>query len=220
LKHAGFNQNVKVNVSYINSEGITKDNVEQMLKGYNGILVPGGFGERGIQGKLEAAKYARENKVPYFGIALGMQMAVIEFARNVLGYEEADSEEFNINTACPVIHSMNDEKGIHKKGETMRMGAYPCVLDKNSLVHKLYEKDEIAERHRHIYEFNNEYRDVFAKEGLNCVGISPDDKFVEMVELSSDKHPFYVGCQFHPEFKSRPNRPHPLFEGFVKATLN
>ena len=219
LKHAGFKENAKVKISFINSEGITNENVKQMLKGFKGIVVPGGFGERGIQGKIEAARYARENKIPYLGIALGMQTAVIEFARNVLGYKEANSEEFNLETAYPVIHSMNEEKGTHKKGETMRMGAYPCKLNKNSLVYKLYKNDEIAERHRHIYEFNNEYREIFEKEGLKCVGISPDNKFVEMIELEQEKHPFFVGCQFHPEFKSRPNRPHPLFEGFIKATF-
>lgn len=217
LRHAGFKANVKVNISYINSEGITKDNVEQVLNEYDGILVPGGFGERGIEGKIQAAKYARENKIPYLGICLGMQMAVIEFARDVLEYRNANSEEFDTKTENPVIHIMEEQKKINRKGGTMRLGAYPCILDKNSLVHKLYGKDEISERHRHRYEYNTEYKEEFEKAGLKCVGMSPDNKLVEMIELEQDKHPFFVGCQFHPEFKSRPNRPHPLFVGFIEA---
>jgi len=221
LKHAGFKQNKIVHIIYVNSEGITKDNVEQILKDFDGILVPGGFGDRGTEGKIEAAKFARENKIPYLGICLGMQMAVIEFARNVLGLKDANSEEFNtktFKTTNPVIHIMEEQKKINKKGGTMRLGAYPCKLTKNSLVHKLYGHDEIAERHRHRYEYNNQYRDQFEKAGLKCVGVSPDNKLVEIVELdASHNHPFYVGCQFHPEFKSRPNKPHPLFDGFIAA---
>lgn len=214
LKHAGFKEKVKVNISYINSECITRENAEKMLQEYDGILVPGGFGDRGIEGKIEAARYARENKKPYLGICLGMQMAVIEFARNVLGHKDANSEEFNLETAHPVIHIMEEQKQIDKKGGTMRLGAYPCVLDKNSLVYKLYGQEEISERHRHRYEYNTNYKNELEKAGLKCVGTSPDNKLVEIVELK--EHPFYVGCQFHPEFKSRPNRPHPLFLGFVK----
>ena len=191
--------------------------MEQVLNEYDGILVPGGFGERGIEGKIQAAKYARENKIPYLGICLGMQMAVIEFARDVLEYRNANSEEFDTKTENPVIHIMEEQKKINRKGGTMRLGAYPCILDKNSLVHKLYGKDEISERHRHRYEYNTEYKEEFEKAGLKCVGMSPDNKLVEMVELEQDKHPFFVGCQFHPEFKSRPNRPHPLFVGFIEA---
>lgn len=215
LKHAGFKEKVKVNISYINSECITRENAEKMLQEYDGILVPGGFGDRGIEGKIEAARYARENKKPYLGICLGMQMAVIEFARNVLGHKDANSEEFNLETAHPVIHIMEEQKQIDKKGGTMRLGAYPCVLDKNSLVYKLYGQEEISERHRHRYEYNTNYKNELEKAGLKCVGTSPDNKLVEIVELK--EHPFYVGCQFHPEFKSRPNRPHPLFDGFVKS---
>ena len=214
LKHAGFKEKTKVNISYVNAECITKENAKEMLQEYDGILVPGGFGDRGIEGKIEAARYARENNKPYLGICLGMQMAVIEFARNVLGYEDANSEEFNLKTSHPVIHIMEEQKKIHKKGGTMRLGAYPCVLDKNSLVYNLYGKEEISERHRHRYEYNFNYKSEFENAGLKCVGISPDNKLVEIVELKG--HPFYVGCQFHPEFKSRPNRPHPLFEGFVR----
>lgn len=214
LKHAGFKEKTKVNISYVNAECITKENAKEMLQEYDGILVPGGFGDRGIEGKIEAARYARENNKPYLGICLGMQMAVIEFARNVLGYKDANSEEFNLKTSHPVIHIMEEQKKIHKKGGTMRLGAYPCVLDKNSLVYSLYGQEEISERHRHRYEYNFNYKSEFEKAGLKCVGISPDNKLVEIVELKG--HPFYVGCQFHPEFKSRPNRPHPLFEGFVR----
>ena len=214
LKHAGFKEKTKVNISYVNAECITKENAKEMLQEYDGILVPGGFGDRGIEGKIEAARYARENNKPYLGICLGMQMAVIEFARNVLGYKDANSEEFNLKTSHPVIHIMEEQKKIHKKGGTMRLGAYPCVLDKNSLVYNLYGQEEISERHRHRYEYNFNYKSEFENAGLKCVGISPDNKLVEIVELKG--HPFYVGCQFHPEFKSRPNRPHPLFEGFVR----
>lgn len=217
LKHAGFKEKAKVNITYINSECITKDNVKNMLSQYDGILVPGGFGERGIEGKIEAAKFARENNVPYFGICLGMQMAVIEFARNVLGYSEANSEEFDAKTKYPVIHIMEAQKDITQKGGTMRLGAYPCKLDTNSKVYDLYKNENITERHRHRYEYNSEYRKEFENLGLKCVGTSPDNELVEIIEL--DNHPFYVGCQFHPEFKSRPNRPHPLFDGFIRATM-
>lgn len=217
LKHSGFKEKCKVNISYINAEGITKDNVNQILKDFDGILIPGGFGERGIEGKIISAKYARENNVPYFGICLGMQMAVIEFARSVLGYTNANSEEFDLKTEYPVIHIMEEQKKINKKGGTMRLGTYPCKINKNSLVYTLYGKEEISERHRHRYEYNTEYKEKFEEAGLKCIGMSPDNKLVEIIEL--ENHPFYVGCQFHPEFKSRPNRPHPLFTGFVKAMV-
>ena len=215
LYHAGFANNVKVKVTLIDSEKITRENVKEQLKEMDGIVIPGGFGDRGIDGMIETVKYVRENNVPFLGICLGMQMAVVEFARDVLGIQDADSEEFNKETPNQVIHIMEEQKNIHKKGGTMRLGAYPCILDKNSLVHKLYGKDEIAERHRHRYEYNTDYKEEFEKAGLKCVGMSPDNKLVEIVEL--EKHPFFIGCQFHPEFKSRPNRPHPLFDGFVNA---
>ena len=216
LKHAGFKEKTKVNISYVNSECITRENVEKILGEYDGILVPGGFGERGIEGKIEAARYARENNVPYFGICLGMQMAVIEFALNVLGYQDANSEEFDLHSKHPVIHIMEEQKEVKQKGGTMRLGAYPCKLDVNSKVFSLYNEENIVERHRHRYEYNSEYRGEFEKAGLKCVGTSPDNELVEIIELS--EHPYYVGCQFHPEFKSRPNRPHPLFVGFIKAS--
>lgn len=217
LKHTGFKQKIKVNISYINSECIKQENAHEILQEYDGIIVPGGFGDRGIEGKIEASRYARENNKPYLGICLGMQMAVIEFARNVLEYKDANSEEFSSKTLHPVIHIMEEQKKVDKKGGTMRLGAYPCVLDKNSLVYNLYGEEKISERHRHRYEYNLDYKNEFENAGLKCVGISPDNKLVEIVELKG--HPFYVGCQFHPEFKSRPNRSHPLFDGFVKAMV-
>ena len=219
LYHAGFENNVKVKVDLIDSEKINKDTVEEKLSKYDGIVVPGGFGNRGIEGKIETIKYARENKVPFLGICLGMQMAVVEFARNVLGLKDANSAEFDEKTKNPVIHIMEEQKGIDKKGGTMRLGAYPCVLKEESLAKKIYEKKEISERHRHRYEFNNEYRERMEQEGLKISGTSPDGMLVEMVELENKKHPYFIAGQFHPELKSRPNRPAPLFVGLIKACL-
>ena len=219
LYHAGFANNVKVKVDLIDSEKINKDTVEEKLSKYDGIVVPGGFGNRGIEGKIETIKYARENKVPFLGICLGMQMAVVEFARNVLGLKDANSAEFDEKTKNPVIHIMEEQKGIDKKGGTMRLGAYPCVLKEESLAKKIYEKKEISERHRHRYEFNNEYRERMEQEGLKISGTSPDGMLVEMVELENKKHPYFIAGQFHPELKSRPNRPAPLFVGLIKACL-
>ena len=215
LLHAGFFNNVKVNIKYIDSETITKDNAENILKDIDAVVVPGGFGNRGIEGKINAIKYVRENNIPFLGICLGMQMAVVEFARNVLKIKDANSAEFDEKTKNPVIHIMEDQKKIKKKGGTMRLGAYPCVIKEDTLAYQLYNKREISERHRHRYEFNNDYKDKMEKAGLICSGTSPDGMLVEIVELTG--HPYFIAGQFHPEFKSRPNRPSPLFIGLIKA---
>jgi len=218
LRHAGAVNDAKVEVALIDSEAITRENVLELLGDCQGILVPGGFGDRGIEGKVEAIRYARENAVPFLGICLGMQMAVVEYARNVLGLADATSSEFNPDTENPVIHIMPDQEQVTQKGGTMRLGLYPCKLREGSLVHSLYEAAPIIyERHRHRYEFNNSYREVLEKGGMKTTGISPNEKLVEIVEVSG--HPWFVGVQFHPEFKSRPNRPHPLFRGLVAAAL-
>ena len=209
LRHGGYAEGVKVNIGYIDSGKINDDNVGEILKDYDGILVPGGFGNRGIEGKITAIKYARENNIPFLGICLGMQMAVVEFARNVLGLKDANSEEFDKDTKNPVIHIMDEQKKVTKKGGTMRLGSYPCVLKKNSVVYKLYKSEEISERHRHRFEYNNDYKEALEKNGLICSGVSPDGKLVEIVEIPN--HPYFVGVQFHPEFQSRPDRPGPLF---------
>ena len=188
-----------------------------MLSGCGGILVPGGFGDRGIEGMIAAAQYARENGVPYFGICLGMQIAVIEFARHVLGWADAHSTEMAPQTVHPVIDLMPEQVGVSSKGGTMRLGQYPCVLAAGSRVRALYGQSEISERHRHRYEFNNDFRERITAAGLLPTGISPDGHLVEIVE--NPVHPWFVGVQFHPEFKSRPDRPHPLFRGFVAAAL-
>ena len=215
VKHGGFANGCKVHVDLIDSEKITKENAKEILKKYQGIIVPGGFGARGIEGKIETIRYARENKVPFLGICLGMQMAVVEFARNVLGLADANSEEFDETTTHPVIHIMEDQMHISKKGGTMRLGAYPCDLLENTLAKNVYKKDKIIERHRHRFEYNNEYKEEMEKQGLICSGLSPDGKLVEMVEIK--EHPYFIGCQFHPEFQSRPDRPHPLFVNLVRA---
>ena len=215
LRHGGFENDVKVMIGYIDSETITENTVEDILKNYDGILVPGGFGNRGIEGKILAIKYARENNIPFLGICLGMQMAVVEFARNVLGIEDANSAEFSNTTKNPVIHIMETQKTITDKGGTMRLGAYPCKLKKNSLAYKVYGEENISERHRHRYEFNNDYKEKFEKAGLICSGVSPDGTLVEIVE--NKNHPFFIAGQFHPEFKSRPDRPAPLFTALIKA---
>ncbi|WRS26602.1 CTP synthase [Oscillospiraceae bacterium MB08-C2-2] len=217
LKHAGINHDARVQVILMDSEEITPENVEETLRDCDAIIVPGGFGDRGIEGKICAVRYAREKQVPYLGICLGMQMAVAEYARHVLGYEGATSTEFDEETPYPVIHIMPEQRDITDKGGTMRLGLYPCKLKENSRSRELYGSDLIYERHRHRYEFNNHYRDIFEQNGMNIVGISPDEKLVEIVEIPD--HPWFVGVQFHPEFKSRPNRPHPLFSGLVGAAL-
>ena len=218
LRHAGFENNVKVEIDYVDSEEITSQNAEKILKPYHAILVPGGFGNRGIEGMIEAIKYARENNIPFLGICLGMQMAVVEFARNVLNLKDANSEEFAPESKNQVIHIMDEQKNINNKGGTMRLGSYPCVLKNGSKAQKLYGKEEITERHRHRYEYNNKYKEAIETAGLICSGTSPDGKLVEMVELNT--HPYFIAGQFHPEFKSRPNRPQPLFVGLIKAAKN
>ena len=218
LHHAGFANDVKVKIELIDSETITKDSAKQKLEGLQGIIIPGGFGNRGVEGKIEAIKYARENNIPFLGICLGMQMAVIEFARNVLGLKDANSAEFSEETKNPVIHIMEDQKEIRKKGGTMRLGAYPCTLKEGSLAEELYKTKEISERHRHRFEYNNDYKEELEAEGLICSGTSPDGRLVEIVEYR--EHPYFIAAQFHPELKSRPNKPSPLFVGLVKAAKN
>ena len=217
LTHAGSAFETQINIKWVNSEKITDDNINEELKNCNGILIPGGFGNRGIEGMIKAVTYARENNIPYLGICLGMQMAVVEFARNVLNFKDANSSEFEI-TQHNVIDIIDEQKNIQHKGGTMRLGAYPCKLKEGSKLHKLYDTEVIYERHRHRYEFNNKYRQAFVENGMDICGISLDEKLVECVEIPS--HKWYVGVQFHPEFKSRPNRPHPVFLGFVKAIVD
>ena len=214
LKHAGIENGITVKTELVDAEKLTSENVKEKLEIYDGIVVPGGFGNRGIEGKIQAIKYARENKIPFLGICLGMQMAVVEFARDVLELPDANSEEFDEITENPVIHIMYDQKDVTKKGGTMRLGAYPCVIKKGSLAEKLYKVNEISERHRHRFEYNNEYKDKMEKNGLIVSGTSPDGNLVEIVELKT--HPYFIACQFHPEFKSRPDKPAPLFIGLIK----
>lgn len=217
LRHAGYWSGAKVNVLWVDSETITEDNVKEVLKNADGILVPGGFGNRGIEGKIITAKYAREKNVPYLGICLGMQTAVIEFARNVCGLTDADSGEFDSYSKHKVIDFLPDQNDNVNKGGTLRLGAYPCKVKKGTKLYECYDKEEIFERHRHRYEFNNEYRDIITEKGLTIGGTSPDGYIVETIENPSCD--FFVGVQFHPEFKSRPNKPHPLFLGLVKHSL-
>lgn len=216
LTHGGIENDVKVKVRWIDSETVTDENAVGLLAGADGILVPGGFGDRGIEGKISAIRYARENKVPFLGICLGMQMAVVEFARHVAGLEGAHSSELSERTRYPAIDLMPEQVGITAKGGTMRLGAYPCrVTGHDSFTYRAYGADEISERHRHRYEFNNDYREGLTRAGLKLAGLSPDGRLVEIVELPD--HPWFVGVQFHPELKSRPNRAHPLFREFVGA---
>ncbi|MBA4541872.1 CTP synthase [Thermoactinomyces daqus] len=218
LRHAGFERDTDIEVKWVNSEDVTEQNVDDLLGDVDGILVPGGFGDRGIEGKLVATRYARENKIPFLGICLGMQMACVEGARNVLGLEGAHSSEIDPSTPYPIIDLLPEQKEIEDKGGTMRLGLYPCKLEQNSRAHQAYGKDLVYERHRHRYEFNNEYREQMEKAGYRFSGTSPDGRLVEIVEY--DHHPWFVASQFHPEFISRPNRPQPLFREFVKAALN
>ena len=215
IKHAAYANGVGVEIGFVDSETVTEDNAKEKLSKFNGIIVPGGFGNRGIEGKIQTVRYARENGVPFLGICLGMQMAVIEFARDVLNLKDADSLEFNEKTKNPVIHIMENQKNITKKGGTMRLGAYPCILKKDSLASSLYKSEEISERHRHRYEFNNEYREKMEDKGMTFSGTSPDGQLVEIIELKA--HPYFIASQFHPEFKSRPDRPQPLFAGLLNA---
>ena len=218
LKHAGIENDINVKIKLIDAEKVNKENVKEMLKDCSGIIVPGGFGNRGIEGKIQTIKYVRENKIPFLGICLGMQMAVVEFARNVLKLKDANSEEFDEICENPVIHIMYEQKEITKKGGTMRLGSYPCIIKKNSLAEKIYKTNEINERHRHRFEYNNKYREIMEEKGLEISGTSPNGQLVEIVEIKD--HPYFIACQFHPEFKSRPNKPAPLFVGLVKAAMN
>mgnify|MGYP001086622260 FL=1 len=215
IKHAAYENGVKADIKFIDCETVTNRNAKEKLQGIDGIIVPGGFGGRGIEGKIHTVKYARENNIPFLGICLGMQMAVVEFARDVLNIKDANSLEFDEKTKNPVIHIMESQKNITKKGGTMRLGAYPCILKKSSLASKLYKTEEISERHRHRYEFNNEYRKIMEDNGMTFSGTSPDGELVEIIELK--KHPYFIASQFHPELKSRPDKPHPLFVGLLKA---
>ncbi len=218
LKHAGIANSATVNIKWVDSETVTEDNVSEILSDVTGILVPGGFGDRGIDGKILAIKYARENNIPFLGLCLGMQLSIVEFARHVVGYADAHSVELDPQTTHPVIHLMPDQDGIEDIGGTLRLGSYPCVLDKSSKAYSLYKEETIHERHRHRYEVNNDYRQILIENGMKLSGISPDGRIVEMIEL--ENHPWFVGTQAHPELKSRPNRPHPLFLGFVEAAIN
>lgn len=217
LKHGGITNHATIDIKWVDSETVTEDNVDELLGEVDGILVPGGFGTRGIEGMITAIRYARENKIPFLGLCLGMQLTIVEYARNVVGFRDAHSIEMNPNTTHPVIALMPDQNGIEDIGGTLRLGAYPCVLAKNSLAHSLYGTDNISERHRHRYEVNNDFRAVLTEKGLLLSGTSPDNRIVEMCELPG--HPFYIATQGHPELKSRPNRPHPLFRGLIKAAL-
>ena len=215
--HGGIDHETRVNVQWVESEDIERRGTEQMLRDADGILIPGGFGVRGIEGKVQAIRYARERGVPFLGLCLGMQCAVIEYARNVAGLDQANSAEFDSKSQHPVIHLMEDQRTLSDKGGTMRLGAYPCKVQEGSVAHKAYGVTEVRERHRHRYEFNNAYRDVLTSRGLILSGLSPDGQLVEMIELAD--HPWFVATQFHPEFNSRPHRPHPLFSAFVGAAL-
>jgi CTP synthase len=217
LVHGGIANEVRVELDCIEAEKIEQEGADTLLKQADGVLIPGGFGDRGSEGKIAAIRYARENQIPFFGICLGMQMAVVEFARNVCGLQGANSSEFDLQTPHPVIHLMAEQKAIDSKGGTMRLGGYPCVLQNETLTAKLYGKEKIAERHRHRYEFNNTYRAEFTAKGMVLSGLSPDGHLVEIVELKC--HPWFLGCQFHPEFKSRPLASHPLFRGFIEAAI-
>lgn len=217
LRHGGIANRADVEIKWIDSEEINEETVDGRLSDVDGILVPGGFGTRGTDGKLLAAKYARENEIPYLGICLGMQLAIIEFARNICGIKDADSIEFNPETKNPVICFLPGHDGAENLGGTLRLGAYPCVLGEDTVAYRLYGRKEISERHRHRYEVNNDYREILTSHGMTLSGISPDGRIVEMIEI--EDHPFYVATQAHPEFKSRPDKPHPLFRGFIESAV-
>ena len=218
LKHGGIASHATVNIRWINSEDVTAENADSLLSDVDGILVPGGFGDRGIEGKIEAIRYAREHQIPFLGLCLGMQLAIVEYARHVAGLEDAHSIELNPQTPYPVIALLPDQNGVEDIGGTLRLGAYPCMLDKTTKAYELYGSEEIHERHRHRYEVNNDFRRILVDKGMTLSGLSPDGRIVEMIELKD--HPFFIGTQAHPELKSRPNRPHPLFRGFVEAALH
>ena len=220
LVHGGVANNAAVEVSYVDAEEILVRGADKLLRGYAGVLVPGGFGQRGSEGKIEAIRWARENSVPFLGICLGMQMAVVEYARDVAGLPDAQSGEFAPDAPVRVIDLMNEQQDVSQKGGTMRLGAYDCELQKGTLAARIYGCSRISERHRHRYELNNAYRGALEAAGLTLSGVSPDGALVEMIELPSGVHPFFVGCQFHPEFRSRPTAPHPLFSAFIGAALD
>jgi CTP synthase len=217
LIHGGIANSCRVDIDYIDSEEVERKGPEAILQDYDSILVPGGFGERGIEGKIQAIRYARENNIPFFGICLGMQMAVVEFARNVCNLQKAHSSEFDKESPHPVIDLMEYQRSIKDKGGTMRLGAYPCILKEGSLAQKAYRSKEISERHRHRYELNNNYREILLQHGMDMTGLSPDGKLVEIVEIPGKR--WFLGCQFHPEFKSKPHNPHPLFKDFIRAAI-
>lgn len=217
LKHGGIPNHTTVHIKWIDSETVTPENVDELLNGVNGVLVPGGFGDRGIDGMITSITYARTKNIPYLGLCLGMQLSIVEYARNVVGYDDAHSIELNPNTLHPVIALMPDQNGVEDIGGTLRLGSYPCVLDTSSKAYELYGEETIHERHRHRYEVNNDYRAILSQKGMKLSGISPDGRIVEMCEIPT--HPFFVATQAHPELKSRPNRPHPLFRGLVAAAL-
>ncbi len=217
LKHAGYPNHTTVHIKWVDSETVTEENAEEIFSNVSGILVPGGFGSRGIDGKIVAIQYAREHSIPYLGLCLGMQLSIVEFSRHVVGFRDAHSIELNPATTHPVISLMPDQEGITDIGGTLRLGSYPCVLDKTSKAYELYGTELIHERHRHRYEVNNDYRKDFIEHGMKLSGMSPDGRIVEMIEIP--EHPFFVATQAHPELKSRPNRPHPLFLGFVEAAI-
>lgn len=217
LKHGGIAERATVNIKWVDSELLNDENVEKILKDVQGVLVPGGFGDRGVEGMITAARYAREQQIPYLGLCLGMQVAIIECARHLCGLHDAHSIELNPNTTHPVIALMPDQSDVEDIGGTLRLGSYPCVLDSSSKACQVYGKETIEERHRHRYEVNNDYRSILTEHGMKLCGLSPDNRIVEMVELT--EHPWYIATQAHPELKSRPNRPHPLFKGFVEASI-
>jgi len=219
LHHAGYKYDTKININWVDSETLEEPDVDlkKVFKNSKGILVPGGFGSRGIKGKIKAITYARENDIPFLGLCLGMQLAVIEFAKNVCGLEDANSTEFDTTTTEPIIDLMAEQKSIVNMGGTLRLGNYECTLKKDTLAYKLYKTDHILERHRHRYEFNNKYREILEEKGMVFSGINEEANLVELVELPKQK--FFIACQFHPEFKSRPTRPHPLFDGFIHASI-
>ena len=217
LKHGGISNRATVNIKWIDSETVTDDNAEELLGDVSGILVPGGFGPRGIDGKIRAITYARTHRIPFLGLCLGMQLSIVEYARNVVGFNDAHSIELDPATTHPVIALMPDQNGVEDIGGTLRLGSYPCILDKTSKAYELYGEETIHERHRHRYEVNNDYRGALTEHGMKLSGLSPDGRIVEMCELPG--HPFFMATQGHPELKSRPNRPHPLFKGFVEAAI-
>lgn len=217
LKHGGVANRARVTIKWVDSETVNADNVDEILNDVSGILVPGGFGSRGIDGKIYAIKYAREHGIPFLGLCLGMQLAIVEFSRNVLGFTDAHSAELDPATLHPVIHLMPEQDGVEDIGGTLRLGSYPCVLNKSSKAYELYGEEMIHERHRHRYEVNNDFRSALSEHGMMLSGISPDGRIVEMIELP--EHPWFIATQAHPELKSRPNKPHPLFGGFIGAAL-